>query len=86
MTPDQQEARSISLTKGLWCVPLSSGRIAVFDHPLIGTERCVCDSWEEVRALPPREVKAGARERYVKQRAPLSLTVLGAFELDLTGL
>src|SRR5687768_7021886 len=53
MTQDEQEALSVSLTRGLWCVPLSSGRIAVFDHPARDL-RCVVDTWTEVALLPRR--------------------------------
>lgn len=34
MSPDEQEALSHRYTRGVWCVPLSSGRIAAWTHPL----------------------------------------------------
>lgn len=65
MTSDEQEALSISLTRGLWCVPLSSGRIAVFSHPM-RTLHCIVESWDEVvrlgniRPVQTRRIVAGA--------------------------
>lgn len=50
MTRDEQEALSISLTRGLWCVPLSSGRIAIFSHPMRELH-CIVESWDEVVRL-----------------------------------
>jgi hypothetical protein len=56
MTADEQEALSRCHARGRWVVPLESGRIAVWDHPARSL-RCICETWEEVKALPPRQVK-----------------------------
>lgn len=50
MTPDEQEALSRCFS-GFWCLPLRSGRIAVWDHPARSL-RCIVDSWQEVTMLP----------------------------------
>jgi hypothetical protein len=55
MSVDEQEALSVSLTRGLWCVPLSSGRIAVFHHPTRPL-LAIVDTWADVLALEPRPV------------------------------
>lgn len=47
MTQDEQEALSHKYT-GLWLVPLDSGRIAIFTHPLRELETVV-NSWEDVK-------------------------------------
>lgn len=57
MTTDEQEALSISLTRGLWCVPLSSSRIAVFQHPMVLVHTIV-DTWQDAIALPrPKQTR-----------------------------
>lgn len=55
MTADEQEALS-RVWRGLWCLPLSSGRIAVWDHPSRPL-RCIVDSWEEVTMLEAHRPK-----------------------------
>lgn len=55
MTADEQEALSIALARGWWCVPLSSGRIAVMPHPMRTRELRIVDDWEQVKNLPRSE-------------------------------
>ena len=77
MTADEQEALSVSHTRGLWCVPLSSGRIAVFPHPARSL-RCICDTWEDVARL---EVRAPEPPRQL--RLPYGHSPLGEDALDI---
>ena len=58
MMPDEQEALSHKHT-GLWCVPLASGRIAVFDHPMRPL-RAICERWRDVVSLQ-KELQAAAK-------------------------
>lgn len=47
MTSDEQEALS-HIHTGWWCVPLSSGRIAVFDHPMKPASLKIAASWQHL--------------------------------------
>lgn len=60
MSIDEQEALSVSLSRGMWCVPLSSGRIAVFTHPMCSL-RTIVDSWADAVALAPHTATYTAR-------------------------
>lgn len=57
MTIDEQEALSNQHADGWWCVPLASGRIAVFEHPHDHALYTICDNWSQVIALPRRPVQ-----------------------------
>jgi hypothetical protein len=53
MSPDEQEALSWQHARGCWCVPLSSGRIAVWLHPN-GRLHAIVDSWNDIIQMEPR--------------------------------
>lgn len=51
MTEDEQAALSLRhSSRSFWAVPLPSGRIGVFNHPL-GTLLAITDTWEEAAAI-----------------------------------
>lgn len=67
MDTDEQEARSHAHT-GWWCVPLSSGKIAIFQHPMKPLFKIV-DSWVDVLG----EAREPPKEAYVSKIVMLNL-------------
>lgn len=80
MSPDEQEARS-RLHTGFWVVPLSSGRLAVWSHPM-GQQIGVFDTLSQAAEAVPAWRKTAAGHQL-----QLRLTQSTArLELDMTGI
>lgn len=68
--PELAEALDRKHTHGRWTVPLASGKIAVFAHPMGSLAYAICDTWDEALTVHVPEYKRDHPPAYTFNPAP----------------